>query len=140
MDYNDLYSVDLRTAGWQNLSGGLQGAAPKRRAFHALGRWSIYSVAAIREVHRLKAKDACVARVITLSFFIAGAQFGALNDFYSLDPRSVTWTQIGPRNGSKAVSPPARCGHGMVSSGQLLFVSGGSASCFNAGSSGEIQF
>ena len=31
-----MYSVDLAANAWRNLSGGLQGAAPSRRAYHAV--------------------------------------------------------------------------------------------------------
>ena len=35
-DSNDLYAVNLAAAAWQNLTGGLQGTPPTRRAYHAM--------------------------------------------------------------------------------------------------------
>ena len=139
-DCNDLYAVDLDAAAWRNLSGEAQGAIPSRRAFHAMastgkmvylfggsnpgGVWATErGLAGIRFEFR--------------PFCFAGSRFGALNDFYSLDPEFVIWTRIG-FNASKAIIPPPRCGHGLASSGQLIFIFGGSESCFNAGSNGDV--
>ena len=31
-----MYSIDLAANAWRNLTGGLQGATPSRRAYHAM--------------------------------------------------------------------------------------------------------
>lgn len=95
------------------------------------GTWSTYLVALIRQASshlQVATMIRCFPAIKKVHVDLAGSQFGGLNDLYSLDPEAFTWTRIEARTTS---TPSPRCGHGLASSNHLLFLFGGSASCFN---------
>jgi hypothetical protein len=69
--------------------------------------------------------------LVLAGLWLAGTLQGGLNDLYSLDPISVTWTRIGDEADWNGSAPPPRCGHGFAYSRGQLFVFGGSGSCFS---------
>ncbi len=60
---------------------------------------------------------------------------GLLDDLYSFDPATMTWTLLSAKNDTRR--PSARYNHGFTSAGGLLYVHGGSS--YNKGDADAVS-